>query len=463
MKRTFVLIVTLCLSASLFAQQDANFVRNISYVFDASRSMKVEDLNTATFKPLTDARIGYRNGTYWFKVLLKDIAKGRNLIFESKEPSIQSVLVFANDKLLGTNKLQRGNTHISFVLKNNQDVTYFLKVTFNRQVNFPLTVKEARLDKNNGNTPAFFDGIYYGLVLMVILINLTFNVSLKDPTFLYYALFLAALNISYTGFDGVIYLFFEQQQIDFYLICFHFLIQVLAAIFATHFLNLGNSFHKKNKFGVFAFCISFIFYVLFFSTGTFLFCTIGDFIGLVILVYYWLLGVLRLKKEQFALFFVIGYSFVLLFGILFLIPINFGLPFNISMSLLKIGAVFEMITLSYAITYRVKIMQEENSYFLGEIQQYMNQLSSLEEKIKQKNNPQIDNRKEKILAVSKQYNLTDRETEVLLYITLGYTNLQIAEELYISVNTIKYHTRNIYEKLDIKLRSEINAKFLVNH
>ena len=50
--------------------------------------------------------------------------------------------------------------------------------------------------------------------------------------------------------------------------------------------------------------------------------------------------------------------------------------------------------------------------------------------------------------------LTDRETEVLLYLARGEDNRRIAERLDISVRTVKYHTGNIYSKIGCKSRSE---------
>ncbi len=50
--------------------------------------------------------------------------------------------------------------------------------------------------------------------------------------------------------------------------------------------------------------------------------------------------------------------------------------------------------------------------------------------------------------------LSTKEMEVILKITEGKNNKQIAEELFVSVNTIKTHLKNIFVKLDITSRSE---------
>ena len=38
--------------------------------------------------------------------------------------------------------------------------------------------------------------------------------------------------------------------------------------------------------------------------------------------------------------------------------------------------------------------------------------------------------------------------------------LQLAEQLGVSVNTVKFHLRNLYEKLDVKNRAQAVAMFL---
>jgi ATP/maltotriose-dependent transcriptional regulator MalT len=53
-----------------------------------------------------------------------------------------------------------------------------------------------------------------------------------------------------------------------------------------------------------------------------------------------------------------------------------------------------------------------------------------------------------------QYGLTEREIDVLKLITLGLKNDEIADKLFISVSTIKTHTRNIFSKLDVRNRCE---------
>ncbi len=58
--------------------------------------------------------------------------------------------------------------------------------------------------------------------------------------------------------------------------------------------------------------------------------------------------------------------------------------------------------------------------------------------------------------------LTGREQDVLVHLSQGLTNKDIAQSLFLSVRTVEAHLRNIYDKLDVSSRTEA-ALWAVNH
>jgi LuxR family maltose regulon positive regulatory protein len=50
--------------------------------------------------------------------------------------------------------------------------------------------------------------------------------------------------------------------------------------------------------------------------------------------------------------------------------------------------------------------------------------------------------------------LSPRERDVLECIAQGFSNTEIAEKLYISIGTVKWHVNNIFGKLDVKSRTQ---------
>ncbi|MFP9115207.1 response regulator transcription factor [Flavobacterium sp. RHBU_3] len=54
--------------------------------------------------------------------------------------------------------------------------------------------------------------------------------------------------------------------------------------------------------------------------------------------------------------------------------------------------------------------------------------------------------------------LSKRELEVLQLMASGMSNAEIAEQLFVSLNTVKTHSSKIYEKLDVKRRTQAVEK-----
>ena len=62
----------------------------------------------------------------------------------------------------------------------------------------------------------------------------------------------------------------------------------------------------------------------------------------------------------------------------------------------------------------------------------------------------------------KEYDLTAREAQILKLMTEGYSNMEIAQMLVISINTTKAHVANILQKLEVDDRLQAALKALKN-
>jgi DNA-binding NarL/FixJ family response regulator len=56
------------------------------------------------------------------------------------------------------------------------------------------------------------------------------------------------------------------------------------------------------------------------------------------------------------------------------------------------------------------------------------------------------------------YNLSDREKQVLQFLVEGYSYKMIAAEMFIAIDTVRSHIKKIYEKLHVNSKSEAVAK-----
>jgi DNA-binding NarL/FixJ family response regulator len=66
----------------------------------------------------------------------------------------------------------------------------------------------------------------------------------------------------------------------------------------------------------------------------------------------------------------------------------------------------------------------------------------------------IANREQQNANATPSVHLTPRELELLKYVSDGLSNKAISQELFISDNTVKYHLRNILQKMGAQNRTE---------
>ena len=104
-----------------------------------------------------------------------------------------------------------------------------------------------------------------------------------------------------------------------------------------------------------------------------------------------------------------------------------------------IGILYFMLNLYRSNKQRRILAEKENTKMYNDIERLTKELD-------EKGNSKMD--------LSK-FNLSSRQLEIITAIQNGFSNKEIANQLYISENTVKYHLKVIYEILDIGHRNEI--------
>ncbi|MHB1442927.1 MAG: LuxR C-terminal-related transcriptional regulator [Candidatus Humimicrobiaceae bacterium] len=95
------------------------------------------------------------------------------------------------------------------------------------------------------------------------------------------------------------------------------------------------------------------------------------------------------------------------------------------------------------------------------IMPFKNNVSSLNNKylLMIKENNLFNNGKK--ISLKRDFNITNRELEIIEKIILGYRNAEIANELYISIYTVKIHIKNIFKKLEVNNRGNLMHKVAI--
>lgn len=71
------------------------------------------------------------------------------------------------------------------------------------------------------------------------------------------------------------------------------------------------------------------------------------------------------------------------------------------------------------------------------------------------------NRQAEFEAFCMRHDLSAREKEIFRMLTEGRTNGEIAAQLFITENTVKYHIRNIFQKTGVRNRADLQKKYIL--
>lgn len=297
-------------------------------------------------------------------------------------------------------------------------------------------------------------GIYYGIALMAIAINIILFIIFKDKKILLYILFLNAMVISMAYSDGVFSIPAPQKKpVVLELLC-HFLVGLSAAFMAIFFVK-----HQRQNKRVMAVALTFlplaaVLYITSIILSKIEFNFYADALSLVllgILLFYGLSIFNNDKPKKYLLLFYIPF-YIAALDYYFLRPLQLSV-FNTVPAYLKATSIIGIVASLCIVLNRICIRYQK--YRTGNI--IVN--DSITETVPVKSAGSIinDNSLESLCVL---YGLTEAEIKVFKCIAAGMSNSEISEKLYISVNTVKYHNRNIYEKLDIKSKSQAVSKIL---
>lgn len=423
--------VFLFISTCVFSQSEVYLYK------DTTGNLTLEEIQTKPFQLLEEHVLEpYSDDVFWFKI--PKYSTNINYNFKLLYSRIDSVNAYQNAKEF--NKLTP-RRFISYQFHRNSDV--FIKVAPTLHSYIPFELNTVQEESRQNTKQLLFNGFYYGFAFLVVIYNIWYFFLFKDDAFLYYALFLISIGYAIFVMDGMLNFFNVDTKINTFLtILTYYAIAFFSSKFANNYLFLDRYYPKLKYFSYFVGAIIVVLGLLFFSFKNFYLLLVLNILVFLLLTIYWFCSVLLFKKNVYVKILTLAYVIILISGVDFYVLKFLGISFlNTNNTSIKIGAFSEMAILSFAVLYRMRTLKEENRLMRKEIVNYSKQLIHLESSQKEKENNAIDK-------------LSHREREIFNLISKGKTNKEIATELNISVNTVKFHLKNIYEKLNIKNRKE---------
>lgn len=446
-----------CVLSFLFSckKEQSDFVKSISFYEDETKNISTSALQKVTFKNSDNNSLGFNDADFWFKIILTKNKSKKYLHIE--DASIETITLYDNTFNQVYNQQESSKINFSIPLQK-QDTLLYAKVNFSKNPFIKFKSFDLGYLERNSTTGTIVKSSFYMLILILIIINVFLAFFFKNSIFLYYLFFEINVVFGIALYDNTISSFLANKQIIPFLTGINYLLTPIASIvFCVKFLKVQKFYPRLVKIYQWLTIPHLLIICVFFITLNFKLLAFAQLIATVFYLSSWILGFLLIKKVDFALYYTLGYSILFITGIIYGLAVNFGWTFlPLNLNFLKMGVVIEILVLTIALMFRAKLLLKENELVKLQL---LAQTKSIEKlKSNQKSAQLISD--EQLLLQADKHHFTKREKEVFLLIVKGLNNQQIAEKLFISIHTVKYHSKNIYEKFDVANRSNLISKLV---
>lgn len=389
---------------------------------------------------------GVNNGIYWFRISCEKSNKNR--IISINESHVTRATLY-----IGYRKYPPISNKRFVTFKVPKKQTVYLQVDCRLEARIPLIIQDEKTFVDSENNEFLLMGIYYGVVLSILLINLYSFFSFKDKTYLHYMLMVFGMAANAFYKDGMFAAYFGRYGLN---ETIEPLINSIVPLSAILFMQsyLRAKYYRPRLFLVSSSIIVLaqVLTVTVIITGVemWLFTT-TDVVLMVSIDLFWLTGAMMWSTSFEAKFFTIAYGLPLIFAHEFYLFPQFGIKFlELGPNWYKVGSVFEMIVFTYAIMFRAKRIKKELQFMKNQVLEYTIQLRSERKKLSEES---------VAMELIRRYDFTLKEIDILRDVAKQKTNKEIAKEHFISVNTVKTHIRNIFNKLEVNSKQMAGLRY----
>lgn len=364
--------------------EDPKGVLSIGQVMDTMTEKKVNTNNKQVIG------FGVTPSYFWIKTKITNQTRDRLYlkissnpladiqVFETLKDSLQKQ--YHSGSWLPFHKKELENIDYLFPLaiQNNDTAVVYLRVMHYRGTQFPLHTGTLKAFYNLDVEHGFLDGIYYGFMLLLILYNLSFYLSLKDVSYLFYIVYVFFIALLNASMDGYAFRYFwpSHPALNLYEDVLSALVGISAILFASSFLHTKEKapvFHKVFKIIL----VSYFLIIALIVSKRFLVGTIAVEMLTMILIPCIFIAAINVLKKGYrpAKFFIIAWTMLLFSVTVFILKDYQIVPYNgLTVNALQIGSAVEALLLSLALAGRINIYRLEKM----DAQQHL--IQSLQEK-----------------------------------------------------------------------------------
>lgn len=326
------------------------------------------------FRPFgeTNASGNISSAAYWIKMPLTNMSsREKDILIEIKKPHLSSVTLYREvaGKLIEEDTIgyslpfddriiKHKNLLFPITLKKDGEQNYFLKIKTDTFFQAPIVLWDPISFSTDNYQTQTSNGIYYGIMIAMIIYNTFLFFSLKDKTYLYYILFVIGFTVMQLIWDGYAYQFlwgdypwWALRSNSFFII----FTSLFALQFTKNFLQLKTAamwLYKLTNWIIAVFCL-FLLAPFIFAPS---FATMVSTVVATIFVFFIIAVAISVRTQsREAKYYFVAWALLVLGVILNLLAAYKILPLNsVTLSAPKIGALVEVFILSLGLADKIK-------------------------------------------------------------------------------------------------------------
>jgi len=259
-----------------------SLVHLVEILEDVSGALTIEDMSRKEIAEKFEINqkdslnFGYTQSVYWARIHLNNrSAKQNKWLLEVKSSNLDQINLYVldtNHQMMSSREAgdfypfkQREVQHPRFIFPLNvpprQEIILYLRVETTGTMTFPLEIINPTAFAERVTREQFINGLYFGLILVMIVYNFALYLSFKGQGYLYYVLFITSLGLALFSIMGLSYQWLwpdvpwlKHRDHAFFFACS----TIFMLLFIKKFLDTKKHFPKSDVWLTFLILISLI-------------------------------------------------------------------------------------------------------------------------------------------------------------------------------------------------------------
>jgi len=376
--------------------------------------------------------LDFNTSTWWIRFSVQNTSPFATFYLETARPITNEVVLYdiVDEHIVGiryngddfpfdSKEIKHRKCLFRLDIRSGQTRHYLIKIKSDgEQVTMPFIIRHEQQFLEYDYKEQFFNGLFYGILILVIVIYFVFYRLLKDLSFLYYVMYVIAQILFQASLDGYAFqfLFPDAQYFANHIVIFSAGLAVFfVLLYPKHYLKLKTRNEKLNK--IFNISLILIGLITISSaipgpTYQMSFPIINGFSLLCMILI--LTAIFRLKWQGYRIskFFIAAFIILISGAVMFILG-NFnviGEPM-LAMQALKVAAGLEVIALSISMAEKYRDLQREKEEAQLQVLAQLQEKNKLMDEINVRLEQQVKERTAEIEAQKEE--LTEKNHEIM--------------------------------------------------